>query len=57
MHDDFHPAVVPTCFCGEKIEARGHARRGAAHRLSLFNEPLSMRVRNCVGCNGFRRRW
>ena len=57
MHDDLRPAAVPTCYCGAKIDARGHARRGVAHRLSPFNEPLSMRVRNCVGCNGFRRRW
>jgi hypothetical protein len=57
MHDDLRPAAVPTCYCSAKIDARGHARRGVEHRLSPFNEPLSMRVRNCVGCNGFRRRW
>jgi hypothetical protein len=57
MHDAFHPAAVPTCYCGEKIDAKGHARQGVAHRLSPFNGPLTMRVRNCVGCNNFRRRW
>lgn len=57
VHDIFHPAAVPTCYCGEKIDARGHARQGRAHPLSPFGDPLTMRVRNCVGCNNFRRNW
>ncbi|GAB7329402.1 hypothetical protein MBLNU13_g01194t1 [Cladosporium sp. NU13] len=57
VHDDFHPAAVPACCCGEKIDARGHARQGRPHPLSPFGEPLTMRVRSCVGCNQFRRRW
>ena len=57
VHDHFQPAVVPTCYCGEEIDARGHARGGIPHRLSSNGEPLTMRVRSCVGCNNFRRRW
>lgn len=51
------PAPVPTCFCGEKIHARGHARVGVPHKTSPTGEPLTMRVRNCVGCGNFRRNW
>jgi hypothetical protein len=46
------PDAVPRCYCGTKIHAAGHVRNPA---LIGAAPPYSMRVRCCVGCNGFRR--
>lgn len=55
IHPYNQPEPVPRCYCGAKIDARGHARQGLAHRRALYGEPLTMRVRSCVGCNGWKR--
>jgi hypothetical protein len=57
IHPYLQPLAVPICFCGQKIHARGHQRLGVPHRLSPLNQPLTMRARSCVGCNGFKRNW
>lgn len=46
------PDAVPRCYCGTKIDARGHVRHPAFIGAA---PPSSGRVRCCAGCNGFRR--